>query len=242
MRTGVSAARVNAVAIAKTAENAGVRALAVHGRTRDQHYRGAAEYATIAAVSSAVSIPVWANGDIDSPAKARAVQAATGAAGLMIGRAALSRPWLFRDILVERATGSAPPPPDAAEERELLLGLIEQLHDFYGEAQGVRVARRHISALCERRPPHPALVLDLLQAGDAARQCRLLERYFDAFAHAAPRPECPGHRPWLECAIDAGAQPPPTAGVGVAPMPNMAMIRSWMIQPSAQTPIARSVL
>lgn len=186
MRTGVSADRINAVAIAQIAENAGIAALAVHGRTRDQHYRGQAEYATIAAVKRAVSIPVWANGDVDSPAAARTVLAATGADGLMIGRAACRRPWLFREIAVERATGTAPPPPALADEREILLGLVEQLHDFYGEDQGVRVARKHIGWLCERRAPHPALYLDLVQAHGAARQIRLLERYFDA-AGAAPR-------------------------------------------------------
>lgn len=184
MRTGVSAQHINAVAIARMAQNAGIAALAVHGRTRDQHYRGVAEYDTIAAVKRAVSIPVWANGDVDSPAKARAVLAATGADGLMIGRAACRRPWLFRQIAIERATGVAPPPPPLDDEREIILGLVEQLHDFYGEDQGVRVARKHIGWLCERRAPHPALYLDLMAAQGAARQTRLLARYFDA---AAPR-------------------------------------------------------
>lgn len=189
MRTGVSADRINAVAIAQRAEQAGIAALAVHGRTRDQHYRGVAEYDTIAAVKRAVSIPVWANGDVDSPAKARAVLEATGADGLMIGRAACRRPWLFREIALERATGVAPAPPSLADERELLLGLVEQLHDFYGEDQGVRVARKHIGWLCERRPAHAALYMDMVQAGSAARQLRLLDRYFDAAQarEAAPR-------------------------------------------------------
>ncbi|GAB3671872.1 tRNA dihydrouridine synthase DusB [Salinisphaera aquimarina] len=182
MRTGVSTDRINAVAIARIAQTAGIAALAVHGRTRDQHYRGVAEYATIAAVKQAVSIPVWANGDVDSPAKARAVLAATGADGLMIGRAACRRPWLFREIAVERLTGRAPAPPDLAEEREILLGLVEQIHDFYGEGQGLRVARKHIGWLCERRPPHPALYMDLMQADSAARQLRLLDCLFDATA------------------------------------------------------------
>ncbi|MES1923879.1 tRNA dihydrouridine synthase DusB [Salinisphaera sp. T31B1] len=180
MRTGVSADRRNAVAIARIADAAGIAALAVHGRTRDQHYRGQAEYDTIAAVKRAVSIPVWANGDIDSPAKARAVLKATGADGLMIGRAACRRPWLFREIIVERATGCAPPPPGLDDERELLLGLIEQIHDFYGEEQGLRVARKHIGWLIERRPVPPVLYMDLMQAASAARQLRLLDCVFDA--------------------------------------------------------------
>ncbi len=187
MRTGVSADRRNAVAIARRAEQAGIAALAVHGRTRDQHYTGVAEYETIAAVKRAVSIPVWANGDIDSPAKAHAVLVATGADGLMIGRAACRRPWLFREIAIERATGVTPAPPSVADERELLLGLIEQLHDFYGEQQGVRVARKHIGWLNERRPAAPALYMDMVQADTAARQLRLLDCYFDAAAVAEPR-------------------------------------------------------
>ncbi|WP_353219781.1 tRNA dihydrouridine synthase DusB [Salinisphaera sp. S4-8] len=187
MRTGVSADRRNAVAIARRAEQAGIAALAVHGRTRDQHYTGTAEYDTIAAVKRAVSIPVWANGDIDSPAKARTVLAATGADGLMIGRAACRRPWLFREIALERATGMAPAPPSLADERELLLGLIEQLHDFYGEQQGVRVARKHIGWLHERRPASAVLYMDLVQADTAARQLRLLDCYFDAAATAEQR-------------------------------------------------------
>lgn len=182
MRTGVSADRRNAVTVARLAEQAGIAALAVHGRTRDQHYRGVAEYATIAAVKQAVSIPVWANGDIDSPARARLVLEVTGADGLMIGRAACRRPWLFREIARERATGAASRALDLAEEGEIILALIEQVHDFYGEDQGVRVARKHIGWLCERRAPHPALYLDLMQAHGAARQIRLLECYFDAAA------------------------------------------------------------
>ena len=175
------------MAIARRAEQAGIAALAVHGRTRDQHYKGVAEYDTIAAVKRAVSLPVWANGDIDSPAKARAVLAATGADGLMIGRAACRRPWLFREIAIERATGVPPAPPTVADERQWLLGLIEQLHDFYGEQQGVRVARKHIGWLNERRPVSPALYMDMVQADTAARQLRLLDCCFDAAAAAEQR-------------------------------------------------------
>ncbi len=185
IRTGTTAARRNGVRIAGIAENAGVAALAVHGRTRDQHYRGAAEYATIAAIKRNVSIPVWANGDIDSPAKAQAVLNATGADGLMIGRAACRRPWLFRDIAVARATGRAPAPPSLDEERDMILHLVEQLHDFYGEDQGLRMARKHIAWLCERRAPARSLYIDLMQAPTAARQLRLLARYFDAAGDAA---------------------------------------------------------
>ncbi|HET7313342.1 tRNA dihydrouridine synthase DusB [Salinisphaera sp.] len=182
MRTGVSADRINAVAIARRAEAAGIAALAVHGRTRDQHYRGVAEYDTIAAVVDAVSIPVWANGDVDTPDKARAVLATTGAAGLMIGRAACRRPWLFRELSAAAAGHGVIDEPSLADEAEIVLGLVEQVHDFYGEDQGVRVARKHIGWLCERRAPHTALYMDLMTADTAARQLRLLDCYFDAAA------------------------------------------------------------
>lgn len=185
IRTGITASQRNAVRVAHIAEDAGIAALAVHGRTRDQHYRGTAEYATIAAVKQQVRLPVWANGDIDSPHKARNVLEATGADGLMIGRAACRRPWLFRDIAAFFATGYAPAPPSLDDERELVMGLVEQVHDFYGEGQGVRVARKHIAWLCERRPPGRALAMDLLQAATTARQLRLLGCYFDAAAAMA---------------------------------------------------------
>ena len=180
MRTGVSADRINAPRIARYAQEAGITALAVHGRTRDQHYQGVAEYETIAAVKAAVSIPVWANGDIDSPAKALAVKQATGADGLMIGRAACRRPWLFGQIAAALADRAVPAPPDLATEREWLLGLIEQIHDFYGEDQGVRIARKHIAWLLERHPAHIATANALMQAEGSARQRRLVDGYFQA--------------------------------------------------------------
>lgn len=185
MRTGVRPDRINAVAMARIAEAAGIAGLAVHGRTRDQHYRGVAEYDTIAAVARAVSIPVWANGDVDSVAKAGEVLALTGAAGLMIGRAACRRPWLFAQLAAVGGGRPVPAEPSLADEAEILLGLIEQVHDFYGETQGVRVARKHIGWLCERRAPHPALYLDLMTADSSVRQRRLLDCYFDAVDAAA---------------------------------------------------------
>ncbi|RJS92904.1 tRNA dihydrouridine synthase DusB [Salinisphaera sp. Q1T1-3] len=187
MRTGVSADRINAVAIARLAEAAGIAAVAVHGRTRDQHYNGIAEYATIAAVKAAVSIPVWANGDVDSTDKAVEVLAATGADGLMIGRAACRRPWLFGLIGQRLAGGATPMAPSLADERELMLGLIEQIHDFYGEAQGVRVARKHIGWLADRHPLHPTWYLDLMQADSGPRQCHRLARLFDALGNVVDR-------------------------------------------------------
>ena len=144
MRTGWDASYRNGVVIARLAADAGVRAIAVHGRTRADHYRGAAEYDTIRAIKDAVRIPVFANGDIDSGPKAQAVLAATGADGLMIGRAAQGRPWIFREIAQFLATGNAPPAPARAEVRDIMLAHLEHLYAFYGEHAGVRVARKHL--------------------------------------------------------------------------------------------------
>ena len=143
-RTGWDPEHRNAVRVAQLAERAGIRMLTLHGRTRACGFKGHAEYATIRAVCEAVAIPVVANGDIDSPAKARAVLTATGAAALMIGRAAQGRPWIFREIAHHLATGSVLPPPRVDEARELLLAHLEDHYAFYGEFSGLRTARKHI--------------------------------------------------------------------------------------------------
>ena len=143
-RTGWDPEHRNAVRVAQLAERAGVRMLTLHGRTRACGFRGHAEYSTIRAVRQAVAIPVVANGDIDSPAKARMVLATTGAAALMIGRAAQGRPWIFREIAHYLATGTTLAPPRVEEARELLLAHLEDHYAFYGEFAGVRSARKHI--------------------------------------------------------------------------------------------------
>lgn len=144
IRTGWDRANKNAVHIARLAEQAGISMLTVHGRTRADLYHGEAEYETIAAVKDAVRIPVVANGDIDSPAKARAVLAATGADALMIGRAAQGRPWLFREIEHFLNTGELLPPPRIDEIQEVMNHHLEDHYAFYGEFTGVRTARKHI--------------------------------------------------------------------------------------------------
>ena len=144
MRTGWCQAHKNAVVLARAAERAGVQMITVHGRTREQAYRGAAEYDTIAAVKAAVNVPVVANGDIDSPEKARTVLALTGADAVMIGRAAQGRPWLFREIAHFMATGQRLAPPLVAEVRQLALAHLLDHYALYGEFLGVRSARKHI--------------------------------------------------------------------------------------------------
>jgi tRNA-dihydrouridine synthase B len=143
-RTGWDKANRNAVRIAQIAENSGIQALAIHGRTRACGYTGHAEYDTIAAVKAAVSIPVVANGDISTPEKARDVLDYTRADAVMIGRAAQGRPWLFREIGHFLQTGERLPPPEVNEILDMLLRHVHELYEFYGEYSGVRVARKHI--------------------------------------------------------------------------------------------------
>ncbi len=145
IRTGWDKDNRNGQAIAHIAEDIGIQALAVHGRTRACAYQGDAEYDTIAAIKSEVSIPVIANGDITSPEKAKHVLDYTGADGVMIGRAAQGRPWIFREIQHFLKTGELLSEPSIEEVSETLLRHVENLYDFYGEYTGVRVARKHIS-------------------------------------------------------------------------------------------------
>jgi len=145
IRTGWDKAHRNALSILKIAESAGIRALAVHGRTRACGYSGEAEYDTIAAVKAEARIPVIANGDITSPEKAKRVLDATGADAVMVGRAAQGRPWIFREIEHFLATGEKLPAPRVEEIHQLLRGHLAELYDFYGAETGVRVARKHIS-------------------------------------------------------------------------------------------------
>jgi tRNA-dihydrouridine synthase B len=144
IRTGWDRANKNGLNVAKIAEQSGISALAVHGRTRADLYTGEAEYDTIAAIKQAVTLPVFANGDIDSPQKARQVLDATGADGLLIGRAAQGRPWIFREIDHYLATGTQLPAPSLLEVEGILLEHLAALHAFYGEVMGVRIARKHV--------------------------------------------------------------------------------------------------
>lgn len=145
IRTGWDRSNRNAIQIARTAERAGVQALAIHGRTRACGFSGEAEYDTIAAVKAEVGIPVIANGDISTPERVKAVLEHTRADGVMIGRAAQGRPWMFREILHFLATGEHLPPPEVGEIQRVLVAHLQELYQFYGEYTGVRVARKHIS-------------------------------------------------------------------------------------------------
>ena len=182
MRTGWCDASRNAVAIAQRAEAAGVALLTVHGRTREQGYRGEAEYATVRAVKAAVRIPVVANGDIDSPRKARAVLNATGADAVMVGRAAQGRPWIFREIAHHLASGGMLAPPLVVEVRRLLLDHLQAHYALYGAHSGVRSARKHIGWYVAALPGGAAFRDRMNLLDDCAAQSDAVEQYFDALA------------------------------------------------------------
>ena len=180
IRTGWDADHRNAPAIARIAEDCGIAALAVHGRTRDQHYTGTAEYDTIAAIKSMLKIPVIANGDIDSPQKAAGVLRHTGADAVMIGRAAQGRPWIFREISHYLSTGETLAPPELSEVRDILLDHLRSLHDFYGEVAGVRIARKHLGWYAKDRPENAAFRAVVNAAETPECQLRLTSDYFCA--------------------------------------------------------------
>jgi tRNA-dihydrouridine synthase B len=179
IRTGWNRDNRNGVDIARIAQDSGIAALAVHGRTRADQYLGAAEYDTIAAIKQAVRIPVLANGDVDTPEKARDILARTGADALMIGRAAQGRPWIFREIAHFLATGEHLAVPTPAEVRDILLSHVRHLHAFYGEQAGVRIARKHLGWYAKDRPENAAFRALVNRAEDAASQLRVTRDYFD---------------------------------------------------------------
>ena len=178
IRTGWDEASRNAPNILRIAEQSGIRALAVHGRTRACGYSGHAEYETIAAIKAAARIPVIANGDITSPEKAKQVLEATGADALMIGRAAQGRPWLFREIEHYVKTGTHLPPPRVDEIHEVLLAHIEDLYAFYGADTGVRVARKHISWYTKGLAGSAAFRHHMNQLPDTTRQKHAVNEFF----------------------------------------------------------------
>jgi len=182
IRTGWDRDNRNALTIARIAEDAGIAALAVHGRTRADKYEGQAEYETIAAVKAAVRIPVLANGDVTSPQQARHVLDVTGADAVMIGRGAQGRPWIFREIAHYLATGELLPEPGPTEVSAILLGHLEHLYAFYGEHAGVRIARKHLGWYAKDRPENAAFRQVVNRAESADDQWRLTRDYFAALA------------------------------------------------------------
>jgi tRNA-dihydrouridine synthase B len=189
MRTGYSERDINGPRIARIAEEAGVRALAVHGRTREMRFDGHAEYATIAAIKQAVTIPVLANGDLDSPAKAAHVIRQTGADGLMIGRAAQGRPWIFREIAHYLLTGQPLPEPTPEEVATVLLEHVAHLHRFYGDVAGVRIARKHLGWYARGRADGEPFRRTVNRAESTVEQLRLVSEFFGNGVRAIGREE-----------------------------------------------------
>lgn len=179
IRTGWDREHKNALSIAHIAEDNGIAALAVHGRTRADKYEGEAEYQTIAAVKAAARIPVLANGDITTPQQARHVLDVTHADAVMVGRGAQGRPWIFREIAHYLATGNTLPELAPAEVCDILLHHLEQLYAFYGEQQGVRIARKHLGWYAKDRPENAAFRDVVNRADNAYEQLRLTRAYFN---------------------------------------------------------------
>ena len=182
IRTGWSPEARNAVAIGRLAQDCGIQSLAVHGRTRQDFYTGSAEYDTIRAVKQALSIPVVVNGDITDPLKAKAVLDYTGADAVMVGRAAQGRPWIFRQIGHYLETGELLPEPPLAFVAEILLGHLRQLHEFYGEPQGVRIARKHLGWYSAEQADAAGFRARVNKAESAAEQIAITEDYFSGLA------------------------------------------------------------
>ncbi len=187
IRTGPDPAHRNALAIARIAERAGIAALTVHGRTRACLFTGTVEYDTIAMVKASVTIPVIANGDIDSPQRARDVLAHTGADAIMIGRAAQGRPWIFREIAHFLATGRQLPPPTVAEARELILAHLADHYAFHGEASGVRIARKHLGWYVRDLAGGEAARAEFNAADTTSAQVAAAQRFFDRLAQCGER-------------------------------------------------------
>ena len=178
IRTGPDRGNRNGVEVARIAESCGVAALAVHGRTRADRFRGEAEYDTIREICANISIPVFANGDLNSPEHAREVLDYTGAQGLMVGRGAQGNPWIFRQLNYYLSTGKTLAAPEAEEVHAVMCEHLSRLHAFYGPVHGVRVARKHIGWYLKSQPDSKNVLYDLMRVKTAKEQFQLLERLF----------------------------------------------------------------
>jgi tRNA-dihydrouridine synthase B len=207
IRTGWSREHRNAVRVARIAEGSGVAALSIHGRTRECAFVGPVEYETIRAVKHAVAIPVIANGDIDSPEKAREVLVRTGADAVMIGRAAQGRPWIFREIRHYLDCGEHLPPPGVEEIRGVVLEHLAEHYGFYGELAGVRIARKHLGWYAAGLAGGEAFRHEVNQVDTSAAQIAAVNRLFDRLAAHADRleyaPAASVATPWVEEALAA---------------------------------------
>lgn len=178
-RTGWDRDHKNGMRIARIAEDNGIQALAIHGRTRTDLYQGDAEHETVAAIKAAVKIPVFANGDIDTPEKARSILKTTGCDGIMIGRAAQGRPWIFDEVNFFLATGESRATLAREKVRDIMRAHLEDLYAFYGDETGVRVARKHLSWYFRQHPGQDALRNRLVQIETPQEQLSTLLEHYD---------------------------------------------------------------
>jgi len=183
IRTGWDRDSRNGVTVARIAESAGIQSLAVHGRTRADGYTGEAEYDTIAAIKAAITIPVIANGDITTPEKAKLVLDHTGVDGVMIGRAAQGRPWIFREIHHYLTTGELLPEPSLPEVRDILLGHLHNLYAFYGEYTGMLMARKHISWYSKGQPHGAIFRQEVNRVTTTEEQIAMVTQFFERLIH-----------------------------------------------------------
>jgi tRNA-dihydrouridine synthase B len=188
MRTGWDTANRNGVAIARLAEQAGIAALAVHGRTRACAYRGEAEYATIAAIKSAVAIPLFANGDINDPKKAAQVLEHTGADGVMIGRGARGKPWLFEQVNTYLEKKILLPAPSVQERSDIVLGHLDAMYRFYGKESGLRVARKHLAWYVADIACGENFRKRVVRATTAEEQMQITRKFFAGCEHWGDAP------------------------------------------------------
>jgi tRNA-dihydrouridine synthase B len=186
-RLGFCNAEENILRVASRAEQAGIAALAIHGRTREDMYLGQARYGLIAQVKQAVRIPIIANGDIDSPQKAQQVLSQTGADAIMIGRAAQGRPWIFREISHYLATGELLAAPDILEVKTVLLSHLQELYEFYGEYSGCRIARKHIAWYTRGLHASNEFRQRMYQVESTHEQAQVVTRYFDQLLEQGER-------------------------------------------------------
>lgn len=189
IRTGLDPQHRNGLQIARIAESEGVQAIAVHGRTRACRFRGEAEYDSVRVIKAGVGIPVIANGDIGVPEQAAKVLASTGADAIMIGRGALGRPWIFKEFRYFLNHKKSIQPPSYREVREIMLTHLEQVHTFYGESVGVRIARKHLRWYLQGMPEGESLWWRICQVDDACSQGRLLREFLTCRARSAERSE-----------------------------------------------------
>jgi tRNA-dihydrouridine synthase B len=182
IRTGSDPDHKNGVAVARIAEDSGIQALAIHGRTRACRFKGEAEYETIAQIKNAVDIPVIANGDIRTVEKSLEVIRLSSADALMIGRGARGRPWIFRELNCFYERGEAAPPLAKTELRDIMLDHLEDMHRFYGERIGVRVARKHLAWYCTSLDKSEQFRSQVVRVDSASEQIRLTRAYFSRSA------------------------------------------------------------